>query len=365
MRITQYLTIIICFFLTLQPVKAEVVEPIKIGVSTALTGDAATYGNDIKSTLLFVNELLGEGKYHLLFEDDQCSGREAVSIARKFIDIENVKYVIGFACSGALLSAAPVYERSRVIAMGVTTSSPRISEAGDFIFRVAPNDATAARVLAKHISKKYSDIAVLTEETDYCRDLTNVFKKEAERSGIALSEESFISGSTEGLPSLLQRIRQRQPKAIFLNVQAERPLADLVRRIRDMQWDIQIYAIYYPSSKSFLDAVGEDALGIRFVDLPPMIEYLDDTGKKMYQRFLEERNEVLNLEFVFVLAYKTLLALHQAIQSGEPVKEYLLHASFMGPTGEFSFDQNGDVQGVGLVQVMKEIEEDHSIVVID
>ena len=46
-------------------------ERVKIGVSTALSGDAATYGLDIKDALLFANEKLTDNSYELVFEDDR------------------------------------------------------------------------------------------------------------------------------------------------------------------------------------------------------------------------------------------------------------------------------------------------------
>lgn len=82
-------------------------EKIKFGVSTALTGEAASYGIDLKNALVFANDRLGQGRYEFVFEDDKCNGKDAVVAARRLIDVHKVKYVIGFACSSTILSTAP------------------------------------------------------------------------------------------------------------------------------------------------------------------------------------------------------------------------------------------------------------------
>jgi ABC-type branched-subunit amino acid transport system substrate-binding protein len=88
---------------------------IKIGVSTALTGNGATLGDDIRRSLEFANEELAQGKYSFVFEDDGCSAKGAVNVAHKLINIDRVRYVIGFACSSAVLGSASIYEARKVV----------------------------------------------------------------------------------------------------------------------------------------------------------------------------------------------------------------------------------------------------------
>ena len=51
-------------FLIGQVASAE--ELIPIGVSSALTGEGATYGEDIKNVVLFANEKLGKGRFMII-----------------------------------------------------------------------------------------------------------------------------------------------------------------------------------------------------------------------------------------------------------------------------------------------------------
>jgi branched-chain amino acid transport system substrate-binding protein len=97
---------------------SEVKGVIKIAVLAELTGDAATYGTDVKNGVLFANQKYGAGLFELIIEDTKCNGKEAANAAHKVVVIDKVKFVIGFGCSGALLSAAPILERAKVVVMG-------------------------------------------------------------------------------------------------------------------------------------------------------------------------------------------------------------------------------------------------------
>jgi ABC-type branched-subunit amino acid transport system substrate-binding protein len=73
--------------------------PIKVGVSTALSGDSIAFGTDIKNALTLMNDLIGAGKYKLIFEDERCDNRAAVNAAQKLIAVDKVRYALGFPCN--------------------------------------------------------------------------------------------------------------------------------------------------------------------------------------------------------------------------------------------------------------------------
>lgn len=100
-RPAYFLSLALALVSSIAPVLAA--PNIGLGISLALSGPAATYGIDIKNTIMFANDELASGKYQLHFEEDKCSGKEAVSAAHKFINILQLKYALGFACSSTVL----------------------------------------------------------------------------------------------------------------------------------------------------------------------------------------------------------------------------------------------------------------------
>ena len=99
-------------------------EPVKIGVSLPLSGDGASYGQDYRRIYLYANEALTGGRLRLLFEDDRCTGKDAVAVAQKLINVDKVKYVLGVTCDTVFSSVGAIYERA-----GVTV----VSTSGAFV----------------------------------------------------------------------------------------------------------------------------------------------------------------------------------------------------------------------------------------
>ena len=87
--------------------------------------------------------------------------------------------------------------------------------------------------------------------------------------------------------------------------------------------------------------------------MPSLEELLLSQGKDLYSRFVKKYEEPKSTDYLFALAYESFNALHQSIQSGGNVKDQLYLKEFQGITGNFSFDQNGDV--IGTNHVIKKI----------
>lgn len=323
--------------------------PIKIGVSLPLTGEAAVYGQDIKNAIEFANARLTGNHYQLLFEDDKCAGKDAVSIAVKFSEIEHLKYVLGPGCSGTLLSAAPVYEKAGVVVMGIGTSSPAVSQAGDYIFRYSISDSGSARALYAYMVKRnYKRMAVLSEETDYCQGFKLAFQAAGQGSSVAQIHESYLPG-TNDFRAILLKLKNSGAEALFINPQAEGTLIDIVKQIRDLKWEVPLYGAYYESSPTFLKALGAKANGITFIDVPSPDSLLSQDGAVLYSEFNAKYGGIKSNPCFFVYGFEAFRAMSEAIGSGRDVKSYLEQTEFHGVTGNYHFDKNGDLVESRLV----------------
>ena len=319
----------------------------RIGVSSALTGNAASYGNDIKNFLLFANQRLAGGKYELIFEDDKCSGKDAVTVAHKLINVDKVKHVLGFACSSTLLSAAPLYEKAQVLAMSSSAAAPDISQAGDYIFRTWQSDIYSAKFLYDYISQRHKKVGMLSEETDYALGFAGAFKKANEGGDIRVYDETFLTEDTD-FRSLLLNLKNRGIEGLFINTQTERTYANVLRQIRQMKLDIPLYGAYMPGSSTFLELVGDLANGIIFIDPPTMESALTEEGKAVFKEFVAQYGKPQSWDFLFAVTYEAFRAMHGAIESGMDHRKYLYSTKFDGIFGKYWFDGNGDIQGMSM-----------------
>lgn len=325
-------------------------EKIKIGVSLPLTGALANYGADAQRALRFANTSLASDKYELLFQDDQNSLKEATFIAHRFSEIDKVRFVLGFMSSGSLLAAAPIYQRHGVIVIASLASSPQITKAGDHIFRTSPSDTVAGEMLNKLLSQKYRTVGVFSEETDYCEGILAALQHESK---VRYEIERFHPGNQD-FRSLILRLRRKSPQALVLNPQTDGALIELVKQIKAANWKTPLYGAYFPASRTFLEAAGELANGITFVDMASLREVLKPKALEVYDRFIKESGAPLTMDYLFELTYNSFVAMHETVLSGQDPKSFLHQHEFAGLSGPFSFDKNGDV--IGITPVIKTIQ---------
>ncbi|MBN8550238.1 MAG: ABC transporter substrate-binding protein [Deltaproteobacteria bacterium] len=333
-------------------------EKIKIGVSTPLTGDAATYGVDTKNILQFANEKLAGNAYELVFEDDRCNGRDAVAVAHRLVDVVKVKYVLGFPCSGALLPSAPIYEKAKVLVIALGASAAAISNSGDYIFRTWPSDTLAVQKLYTYIASKHQRLGILSEETDYAQAFLKSLIELNADGKLQVDSESYVP-SERDYRSMLLRLKAKGDQAFLLNSQTEGTAAAILKDFKAMKWDVPIYNGFLAASPAFLKLVGAMANGIVFPDYPPAQEAYGVEGNTLLSEFIAKYGKLNSVDMTFSTGIESFRALHEAIKSGEDARTFLYKTRFKGVFGEWYFDKNGDIQG--LTPVLKVIENQAAV----
>jgi len=152
--------------------KTDEIKNFKIWVIAPLSWPAANYWEDAVNAYKFItNKFNAEhsGKIHieLIFEDWKCDGKNSSTAAQKLITIDNVKVIVGWFCSAETISAGAIAQPNKVVMLSPVSSSPDISNIGEYIFRFY-NDADVTKKLTNHIKEYWSNkIYVLAENTDF------------------------------------------------------------------------------------------------------------------------------------------------------------------------------------------------------
>lgn len=329
-------------------------EKIKIGISVPLTGGAASYGTDIKNALIFANKRIANNAYELIIEDDHCLDKMAVTIAKKLTSIDKVNYMLGFGCSGTVLASAPVYNNAKVVVIASGTGAPKITYAGDYIFRTKPSLNIAGKVIFKDMKLKFKTVGIVTEETAYCQGLTEAVVKSNTDKSVKIINENFLSNKAD-VRAILIKLKSKGVQALFLNTQVEDALVTIYKQALALNMDVQVYGTFHPGSVSFLKALGEKANGILYADTPFNSQMLNKKGLKIFDEFIKEYGKPLASEHFASLSYVAFSTLHDAIKSGENVKDYLYKTNFKNIIDTYSFDKNGDIVSEKVTYVLKEI----------
>ena len=330
----------------------------RLGVSVPLSGDSALYGADIRDAVRFANETIAANRYELVFEDDRCNEKSAVSVAQKFVSQDKVFAVIGFGCSGAVLAAAPVYERNKTIVIASATGAPAISQAGDYIFRTIPSLNVAAKKLFQHAAENFKSVGILSEDTAYCQGLQSAFVKENGLGKLTIYTESYLPDTTDFRSTLL-RLKLKNPDVLFLNPQTEVGLVRLVKQLRELHWNPRLYAAYYPGSPTFLKEFGRSEDGIIYADLPFPKQYLTEHGLEVYDQYRTKFGEPKSGDYNIILSILAFEAIDQALQNSTDLKAYLYGHRFKNLVDDYGFDMNGDVDSSKITFVLKTIKDGH------
>jgi branched-chain amino acid transport system substrate-binding protein len=161
-------------------------EPIKIGQYGAFTGKDAAFGVAArKGVLIAVEEANAAGgilgrPVEIVFGDNQSKVGESATIAKKFISRDKVIAVLGANTSTNSLEAGPIFQAAKIPMIAITSTNPRVTQIGDYIFRVCFIDPFQGEVLAKFAARtlKVRKVALLTSVGNpYSVGLSKVFRE--------------------------------------------------------------------------------------------------------------------------------------------------------------------------------------------
>lgn len=203
--------------------RAAAAVPIKIGHYGSLTGKDAAFGAATrKGILLAVEELNAKGgvlgrPLEYLVEDIQSKQGESATAVKKLISRDRVVAVIGANASANSLEAAPICQRAKIPMMAISSTNPKVTEIGDYIFRICFIDPFQGAVLAKFArdSLHARRLALLTStNSPYSVGLSQVLRERFTAAGGEVVADQRYAEGDKDFRAQLTAIRAAQPDVI-------------------------------------------------------------------------------------------------------------------------------------------------------
>ncbi len=199
-------------------------DAVKVGEFASMTGATATFGvSSHNGTTLAVEEINAGGgllgkKINLVTEDDQSKAGQPATIVRKLISEDKVIAILGEIASSKSLEAAPIAQQNHVPMISPGSTNQKVTEVGDYIFRVCFIDPFQGAVMAKFaISRGWKRIAVLTDaKQDYSRGLADAFRKYFTAHGGAIVKDQSYSSGDKDFRAELTSVKAGHPDAVFV-----------------------------------------------------------------------------------------------------------------------------------------------------
>jgi branched-chain amino acid transport system substrate-binding protein len=333
---------------------------IVVGMYGSLTGDGASFGQSSREgTELAVDEinnaggLLGGRKIKLLVEDDQSKPEEASNAVTKLVTQDKVVAVLGEVASRRSLAAAPVCQKYMVPMISPSSTNERVTQVGDYIFRVCFIDPFQGEVLAKfaYNDLKARKVAILKDiQQDYSVGLTDsIVKHYTALGGQVLDPVSYSTGDAD-FKAILTQVRSQKPDAVF--VTGYYPEAAIIaRQARELGMKMPLLG----GDGWVGDALknGREALNNSFISN----HYSGDNPDPVVQNFVKAYRARFEREpdAIAALAYDAVKVLADAMTrsnstDGPKLRDALATADVPGVTGRLKINAKRDVDKPAVIQ---------------
>ncbi|HVG43989.1 MAG TPA: ABC transporter substrate-binding protein [Longimicrobium sp.] len=312
---------------------------------------------------------IGGRTVRLVFGDDNADASRAIEVARQLRGDAAVVAVVGHVNSAASLKAATIYNAVNndsvpgepVLQVSPASSSPQLTEAGDWTFRICPTDLEFSPVLAREMSRQGKRrAAVLYANDDYGQGVNATFRDAFTRAGGAIvSDDPYLPAayeSPDALDPYLVRAFRRGADALVIGGQAPEGLK-IIAAARRLGFTGPI--------------LGADGLtGVK--DGGPVAEgvyvssaFLPDRPSPKAQTFVQAYRQLYNElpDHRGAMTYDVLFLLKEAIERAgtdrRALRDYVAaigsgRPAFEGVSGTIKFNRKGDVVGkevaVGVVR---------------
>lgn len=204
-----------------QPTGDEIV----FGEYGSMTGSESTFGvSTHKGILMAVEEANKAGgingkKIRVISYDTQGKSEEAVTVVTKLVTQDKVSLLLGEVASSRSLAAAPVAQQYKIPMISPSSTNPKVTAVGDYIFRVCFIDPFQGSVMAKFAVNNlhFKKAAIFRDiKSDYSVGLANFFAEEYKKLGGEIVADVAYSSGDVDFKSQLTSIKGKKPDVLFV-----------------------------------------------------------------------------------------------------------------------------------------------------
>lgn len=335
-----------------RPQETGTKEPVRIGSILSLSGTLANYGElEKRGFELAVRHINEEGgidgrPLEILFEDSELDPKKAISAYSKLTSVNKVPMIAGAVGSSVCLALAPLATRDQVVVMSAGASSPKLTGASPYFFRVAPSDTIgAARLVDWVLAEGHQRVAILTIENDYGVGQRDVAVRRLEEKGQKpVLMESCVPEASDLRPQI-ERIRKANPDAVLLLTHA--PEAGyFLKQAKEAGFTVRTYGGDALTDPAILEIAGPAAEGARYMLPAKGSGPIYEKYAKAYRETYNAEPEALGLK-AYSVAQVAAAALRNAEAKGDALRSYLATMPDLDTAmGKVRFDQGGDIVNV-------------------
>ncbi len=324
---------------------------IKIGVILPLTGPVAEPGNNaltgIQLAINNYNNSNNTKKIKLLIENSKSNPKDGVSAINKLIFTDHCKVIIGDIMSSVFLACAPIAEKNKVVMISPGASNPKVSTAGEYIFRDYLSDNFDGKVMSNYLfqDKNINNVAVLSVNNDYGLGVKNTFVNDFKKlGGNIVFNEDYKQGENN-FRSILTKLKNKKFDAIYI-ISNPTENGYIVKQMKELNIKTKIFGNLSFENNEFIKIAKGSFDYIEFSAPYFNLKEKNPVVQDFYKSYFNTYNK--KPDVAAALGYDVALILIKVLKKTNynisQLKDALYKIKdFNGVTGKTTFDSNGDV----------------------
>lgn len=244
-------------------------QDIYIGYQLPLTGSQSQYGEVFRNSAAMQVERfnaaggVGGRKVQIVYEDSKSDPKEAVNIARKFVDDKRIVAVLGDFASGPSMAAGEVYGKEGMAQLSQTASHPDFLKVSNWQFRNVVTQAQEGPFMARWVKEAgHKSVAIIGLQNDWGLSATGEFKKAFEQGGGKVTALELFNPGTRDFKAILTKVAQGKPEAIYFAMFYEEG-ALILQQARQLNVESKLFSSGPLYHQKTLELAGPAADGLR------------------------------------------------------------------------------------------------------
>jgi len=342
-------------------------DAIVIGEFASLTGKEAAFGQSShKGTQLAIEELNAAGgllgkPVRYVYEDNRSTPGESATIAKKLISRDKIVALLGEVASGRSLEAAPIAQASKVPMISPSSTNPKVTETGDYIFRVCFTDPFQGKLLAEFARRtlKAQKIAIFSDvAAPYSVGLAQYFREPFLAGGGQIVAEQKYTGGDKDFKAQLTAIKSLKPDAIMVPGYYT-DVGLIVAQARQLGITVPLFGGDGWEAPELIQIAGSEALQGTYYSTHFSPENTDPVAQKFVAAY-RARYGGETPDAMAALGYDSAMVLADAIRRAGSTESAKLRdalaatSGYAGATGATTLDANRDASKPAVIITVKD-----------
>jgi branched-chain amino acid transport system substrate-binding protein len=284
----------------------------------------------------------------LSVEDDRCNPKDGIAAFEKIMANTHAAAIVGAVCSSVTLAIAPHADARKVVLISPASTSPKLTGAGEFIFRVIPSGGLRGKVFAEYVyrDRGLRKVAVLYINNEGGIGGSSAFKQRfTELGGTVVLEQPYPQGTLD-FRAQLANINAADGEGVLVGSYPSDTVA-ILKQARELQLHKTLFftteAVQNPD---VLREAGEAANGAVYILAAPAAGEAPEKFTNAYAARFGHTPELFAAEGYDIvrLIAEAIAAGKGALPGGPGLRDFLRQVrDYAGASGTITFDKSGDV----------------------